>query len=137
MNTEFETEYVIVGSGMVGLSLAYQLTMRNMSKEIICIDKESRLGMHSSGRNSGVLHAGLYYKPGTIKAKVCVNGAKRLRKWIEERNLPLNPCGKVVVPQDIHLDKQLDLLFNRGKENGAKVQNGSPRRQSRAPRLAT
>ncbi len=122
MNNEFETEYLIVGSGMVGLSLAHQLTLRKISKSIICIDKESQLGMHSSGRNSGVLHAGLYYKPGTIKAKVCVNGAKRLRKWIEERNLPLNKCGKVVVPQDIHLDKQLDLLFNRGKENGARVE---------------
>ena len=78
--------------------------------------------MHTSGRNSGVLHAGIYYKPKTLKARVCVKGAKRLREWILERNLQLNRCGKIIVPTKEHLDPQLDELFKRGQANGAKVE---------------
>ena len=63
-------EIVIIGGGMVGLSIAYQLIERNISSKIIIIEKENTVGLHSSGRNSGVLHAGLYYKPGSLKAKV-------------------------------------------------------------------
>ena len=75
--------------------------------------------MHSSRRNSGVLHAGIYYKPNSLKAKVCVNGSKRLKEWVIERKLTLNLCGKVIVPQNVDLDNQLDELFLRGKLNGA------------------
>ena len=107
---------------MVGLSLANQLIERNITTNIIIIDKENELGLHSSGRNSGVLHAGLYYKPGSVKAKVCVDGARRLRAWVEERGLPINACGKVIVPQRKDLDKQLDILAERGKKNGATVE---------------
>jgi L-2-hydroxyglutarate oxidase LhgO len=68
------------------------------------------------------LHAGLYYKPGTLKAQVCVAGARRLRAWVQERNLPLNPCGKVIVPPRDDLDPQLDVLAERGRANGATVE---------------
>ena len=64
----------------------------------------------------GVLHAGLYYKPDTRKAKVCVDGAVRLKQWIKERNLPINECGKVVVPTRYDLDPQLELLQDRGRK---------------------
>ena len=107
---------------MVGLSIAYQLLERGITNGITILDKEPELGRHSSGRNSGVLHAGLYYKPGSLKAKVCVEGARRLRCWVEERGLPLNPCGKVIVPPRAELDAQLDLLAERGRANGAKVE---------------
>ncbi|WP_413744842.1 NAD(P)/FAD-dependent oxidoreductase [Synechococcus sp. MIT S9451] len=120
--TSFNCDILIVGGGMVGLSLAYQVLGRGISKNIIVLDKEDKFGVHSSGRNSGVLHAGLYYKPGTLKARVCVDGAKRLREWVEERNLPLNACGKVIVPQRIDLDSQLEVLAERGKSNGATVE---------------
>ena len=70
---------------MVGLSLAYQIYERGISKKITIIDKENQLGKHSSGRNSGVIHAGLYYKPNTLKAKVCVNGGRRLKEWIKKQ----------------------------------------------------
>ena len=106
---------------MVGLSIAHQLLERGIADNITILDKESDLGLHSSGRNSGVLHAGLYYKPDSLRAKVCVDGARRLRSWIEERDLPLNPCGKFIVPQRPELDSQLDLLAERGRANGAKV----------------
>ena len=116
------TDFLIVGGGMVGLSVAYQLLERGIAQKIILVEKENRLGLHSSGLNSGVLHAGIYYKPGSLKSKVCVSGAKRLKKWIEERNLPINKCGKIIVPQDENLDEQLDVLFERGKANGADVE---------------
>lgn len=115
-------EVLIIGGGMVGLCIAHQLLERKIARKIIVIDKEKELGKHSSGRNSGVLHAGLYYKPGTVKAQVCVSGAKRLRTWIEERKLPLNPCGKVIVPTRKDLDSQLEVLAERGNLNGAYVE---------------
>ena len=115
-------DILIVGGGMVGLSLANQLIEQNKYKSIILLDKEATLGQHSSGRNSGVLHAGIYYKPGTLKAKVSVEGASRLKQWIVDKGLSINKCGKVIVPTKIELDNQLDILKNRGQENGAKVE---------------
>ena len=115
-------EVLIIGGGMVGLCIGHQLLERKIAREIIFIDKEKELGKHSSGRNSGVLHAGLYYKPGTVKAQVCVSGAKRLRAWVEKRNLPLNPCGKIIVPTRSDLDSQLEVLAERGRDNGAYVE---------------
>jgi len=120
--SQHNCDVLIAGGGMVGLSLAHQLIERGITGSVLILDKETELGRHSSGRNSGVLHAGLYYKPGSLKAKVCVNGARRLRNWIEERKLPLNTCGKVIVPQRIELDSQLDLLAKRGSANGATVE---------------
>ena len=114
-------DFCIMGGGMVGLSIANQLIERKLSSKIIIIDKEKELGLHSSGLNSGVLHAGLYYQPDTLKAKVCVEGAKRLKRWVKERKLPINECGKIIVPQEPFLDNQLDLLYERGLKNGAKV----------------
>jgi len=116
------SDVVIVGGGMVGLCIAHQLLERGISRNITVLDKEPELGRHSSGRNSGVLHAGLYYKPGSLKAQVCVSGSRRLRAWVEERQLPLNPCGKVIVPPRAELDPQLDLLADRGRANGAVVE---------------
>lgn len=115
-------DILILGGGMVGLSIANQLVERDITSSITILDKEQELGLHSSGRNSGVLHAGLYYKPGSLKARVCVEGARRLRAWVEERDLPLNPCGKVIVPPRAELDAQLDVLAERGRANGAEVE---------------
>ena len=115
-------EIVIIGGGMVGLSIAYQLIERNISHNIVLIEKEKELGMHSSGRNSGVIHAGLYYKPNTLKAKVCVKGGIRLKKWVGNNKLKINNCGKVIVPTNEKLDSQLDVLYERGRKNGAVVE---------------
>ena len=120
--SEHNCDVLILGGGMVGLSIAHQLLERGLTSSITVLDKESELGLHSSGRNSGVLHAGLYYKPGSLKSKVCVEGARRLRDWVEERGLPLNPCGKVIVPPRAELDTQLDALAERGRANGAEVE---------------
>jgi L-2-hydroxyglutarate oxidase len=122
VTTQESCDILIVGGGMVGLCLAHQLLERGMAHTIIVIDKEPELGRHSSGRNSGVLHAGLYYKPGSLKARVCVGGARRLKAWVQERGLPFNPCGKVIVPPRADLDPQLDVLADRGRANGAVVE---------------
>ena len=110
----------ILGGGMVGLALAHQINERYPDRSITVIDKEDDLGRHSSGRNSGVLHAGIYYKPGSLKARVCVQGARRLRSWCEKEGLPVLACGKVITPRE-ELDDQLELLLERGHKNGAKV----------------
>ena len=83
--------------------------------------KSLRLGFTARGRNSGVLHAGIYYPPGTLKAQVCVQGARRLRAWCEAEELPVLACGKVIAPQAAELDDQLELLLERGIANGADV----------------
>ena len=116
------TDICIIGAGMVGLSIAHQIMQRNSTLSITLIDKEADVGEHGSGRNSGVLHAGLYYPPDSLKAKVCVAGAKRLRAWCEEEGLPILACGKVITPQKPELDSQLDLLLKRGLANGAEVE---------------
>ena len=116
------TDICIMGAGMVGLSVAYQISKRYPLLSITIIEKESDVGMHSSGRNSGILHAGLYYEPSSLKAKVCVSGAKRLKEWCKEEKLQVMECGKVVTPQKPELDKQLEVLVERGRANGATVE---------------
>ena len=106
---------------MVGLAIANQIKEKRPDLSILIIDKEKELGLHSSGRNSGVLHAGVYYEPNSLKAKVCIEGAKRLRKWCENEGIKVLSCGKVITPQVASLDSQLDLLYERGTTNGAKI----------------
>jgi (S)-2-hydroxyglutarate dehydrogenase len=120
--SEGSVDVLVIGGGMVGLAIANQLLERSPGRSIVIVDKEPSLGRHSSGRNSGVLHAGLYYKPGTLKAQVCISGGRRLRAWCEQRGLPVNACGKVIVPQSRALDHQLDVLAERGRVNGATVE---------------
>ena len=115
-------DFLIVGGGIVGLTIAHQLFARDISKQIIILDKEDDLGLHSSGRNSGVLHAGIYYEPNSLKAKVCISGANRLKEWMMEKGLGIKKCGKLIIPQRITLDPQLDILYERGKRNGALIE---------------
>ena len=117
-----ETEILIIGSGMVGMSLAHQLKKKALATKITILEKEFDIGKHSSGRNSGVIHAGIYYKPNSIKAKVCIEGAKMLKSWIKDNDLDIFECGKIITPQDKELDSQLEMLYERGKRNGAKVE---------------
>jgi len=106
---------------MVGLSLANQLKNNFNDLSITVLEKEDFIGLHSSGRNSGVLHAGIYYEPNSIRAKVCVEGSKRLKEWCEENKVEINKCGKVITPQSIKLDNQLDLLLKRAESNNAEA----------------
>ena len=115
---KINTDFLIIGAGAVGLFLAIRLKEKYNDCNILIVDKESSIGKHTSGRNSGVLHAGIYYKPDTIKAQICQKGSLRLKEWIKAKGIPLNECGKIIVAQDIKLDDQIDVLHERGIKNG-------------------
>ena len=112
-------EIVIVGAGIVGLALARELKRRLPFKNILILEKEPSLGLHASGRNSGVLHTGVYYPSNTVKAKVCAEGARLMREYCMERCLPVERIGKIILPAHSKDDSMLDELLNRAKANGA------------------
>lgn len=110
-------DIAIIGGGIVGAATFYQLQKHHPSLKIILIEKEERLAFHQTGNNSGVMHSGLYYKPGSLKAKNCVEGRKALVKFAEENNVPHDVCGKVVVAVDESELPYLDKIFATGLEN--------------------
>ena len=95
MSTPYEI--VIVGAGIVGLATARELRKRHPGLRLAVVDKEHSPGRHQSGHNSGVLHAGVYYKPGSLKAKLCVEGKAQLERFADEHKIPYQTCGKLIV----------------------------------------
>ena len=116
-----KTEILIVGAGIVGLTLARELVARNC-EDIVIIEKESKLGLHASGRNSGVLHAGIYYAPDSLKAQLCLQGNFLMREYCKEKGLPVLEKGKVIVTRNESELSVLEELYRRAKINGAKVE---------------
>jgi L-2-hydroxyglutarate oxidase LhgO len=112
---------VIVGGGIVGLSIARELASRG-ARDVLVLEKEEGLGRHASGRNSGVLHAGIYYAPDSRKARTCLAGNMAMRAYCKEKGLPLLECGKVVVAREESEVPVLDELFRRATANGARVE---------------
>lgn len=113
-------DFVIVGGGVVGLTVAYELRLRHPGASILVLEKELELGRHSSGRNSGVLHSGIYYKPGTLKAKMCAQGQREWISYCSEHHLPISPLGKVIVPTSIADGVSLGILCDNASANGVK-----------------
>ena len=109
----------IVGGGIVGLALGYKLSRVNGNK-VHVFEKEKEVGFHQSGRNSGVLHCGLAYKPGSLKAKLAVSGIKQMIKYCKDYKINHDICGKIVVASDKNEVKLLDNTAERGKLNGLK-----------------
>ena len=114
-------DFLIVGGGIVGLTTALEIARRRMGN-VAVLEKETTLGMHSSGRNSGVIHAGIYYTPGSLKADLCVSGAKRLWNYAEEKKLPHHRIGKVIVTTREEQLPVLDDLEHRATANGVRVE---------------
>ena len=114
-------DFLIVGGGIVGLTTALEIARRGMGN-VAVLEKETTLGMHSSGRNSGVIHAGIYYTPGSLKADLCVSGAKRLWNYAEEKKLPHHRIGKVIVTTREEQLPVLDDLEHRATANGVRVE---------------
>ena len=110
---------VVIGAGIVGLCTAYNLMQENCSLNILIIDKEDVIGKRTSGRNSGVIHAGIYYKPSSLKAKVCIEGGRELKECLNKKNLPINNCGKLIIPTTNDQEDMLEMLRERGASNGA------------------
>ena len=115
-------DHIIIGAGVIGISLGLALLERNPSRKVLIIDKENKPGVHASGRNSGVLHAGFYYSPDSLKAKFCRLGNLELRKFCKENNLRILETGKVVVCQDKQDVLRLEELYRRGVENGVDIE---------------
>ena len=113
---------VIIGSGVIGLSTGIALLSKMPSLRISIFDKETFLGAHASGRNSGVIHAGFYYSPETLKAKFCREGNEALSELASNNGLSLKKTGKVVVTKDSTEVPNLIELYNRGLENGVSLE---------------
>ncbi|MBF0474078.1 MAG: L-2-hydroxyglutarate oxidase [Nitrospirae bacterium] len=116
-----ETDILITGAGIVGLSIAREINKRYSDLRITIIEKEPTVGLHASGRNSGVLHAGFYYSPDSLKAKLTVQGNALMTAYCQEFNLPINQCGKVVVTKNEGELEGLYELKKRGDTNGVEL----------------
>lgn len=115
-------DFVVIGGGIVGLSVARELRRRDPGARIVVLEKEPRVGVHASGRNSGVLHAGFYYSPDSLKARFTRVGNERLTEYCLERGLPIRRCGKLVLARNEAELARLDELARRGVANGVSLQ---------------
>lgn len=140
MSKSIHTDFLIVGGGIVGLTIAEALKIKFSTASITVLEKENAIGVHSSGRNSGVMHSGIYYPAESIKAKVCGLGAKEMVDWCLDRKLVVNKIGKVIVPVRAEDGKQIDVLLQRARLNGVnaeRINEGELKRLEPEARSAT
>jgi L-2-hydroxyglutarate oxidase LhgO len=116
------SDFLVIGGGIVGISVAKELKKRNPDCSVTVLEKEKECGLHGSGRNSGVLHAGFYYTSDSLKAKFTKEGNQLLTEYCEQYNLPINKCGKLVVAKNESELSALDELIKRGRVNGIDIQ---------------
>ncbi|MBR62133.1 MAG: L-2-hydroxyglutarate oxidase [Dehalococcoidia bacterium] len=111
-------DIAVIGAGIIGLATAMQLTIKFPLLKIAVLDKETVTAEHQTGHNSGVIHAGIYYKPGSAKASFCYTGNQELRKFCDENSVPYKMCGKLVIAVNKHEIPMLEELHKRGTANG-------------------
>ncbi|HLI29399.1 MAG TPA: L-2-hydroxyglutarate oxidase [Chloroflexota bacterium] len=111
-------DVVVVGAGIVGLASARELLRRHPGLRLAVLDKEPEIGRHQTSHNSGVIHSGIYYAPGSLKARLCVQGARELYAYCAEKGIPTERCGKVIVATDEAELPRLQALYERGQANG-------------------
>jgi L-2-hydroxyglutarate oxidase LhgO len=111
-------DVVIIGAGIVGLATARELLNRKPGLKLAMVEKEAQIGQHQTGHNSGVIHSGIYYAPGSMKARACVAGAAKLYDYCEEKGIQYERCGKVIVASDANEVPRLEELYRRGMANG-------------------
>ena len=116
--TDSRHDVVIVGGGIVGLAVALEITKRFPRLRLLLLEKEARVGQHQSGHNSGVIHSGVYYKPGSQKARLCVEGARAMIEFCRAHDIPHQVCGKVIVATYPEEFPRLEELRRRGEANG-------------------
>lgn len=116
MSTRYDI--VMIGAGILGLATARELHLRHPALKLAVLDKEQSAGRHQSGHNSGVLHAGVYYKPGSLKAQLCVDGKSRMERFATEHGIAFETCGKLIVALSDDELGRLDDLEQRGRANG-------------------
>jgi L-2-hydroxyglutarate oxidase len=114
-------DYAIIGGGIVGLSTAWQLRQRQPDKRIVVLEKETSLAFHQTGHNSGVIHAGIYYEPGSLKADFCRRGVQATVRFCRDNHIPYEQCGKLIVATDSDEHERMLALYDRAKQNGIDV----------------
>jgi (S)-2-hydroxyglutarate dehydrogenase len=113
-----QTDVLVVGGGIVGLATAYQITRRKPGTKVTIVEKEAHPAEHQTGHNSGVLHSGIYYKPGSLRAKNCRSGKLLMEQFCAAENIPYDVCGKVIVAVSESELPGLERILERGKANG-------------------
>lgn len=124
-NRVTRADFLIIGGGIMGISIAREIKERYADAKVVLIEKEPDCGLHASGRNSGVLHAGFYYSPDGLKARYTQLGNRALTEYCLARNLRINKCGKLVVARNEDEHVQLDELLRRGEVNGVPLESVS------------
>ena len=114
-------DYCVIGGGIVGLATAMKLLEMRPGASLVLLEKEKRLGLHQTGHNSGVIHSGIYYAPGSLKAELCRQGAEATKAFCTEHNIPFEVCGKLLVATDATEAQRMDALFERAKQNRIEV----------------
>ena len=116
--TDSRYNVIIIGGGVVGLGVGLEITRRFPGKRVLLLEKENRVARHQSGHNSGVIHSGVYYKPGSLKARLCVAGAAAMVEFCREHGIPHKVCGKVIVATAEEEVPRLEGVRKRGEANG-------------------
>lgn len=122
MSTIKSYDIIVIGAGIVGLTVALEVGRREPSARIAVLEKETETGRHASGRNSGVLHAGIYYGSETLKARVCASGSRAMQTYAAERGIPMKKTGKVIVATRLETVGQIAVLQNRAEASGIRVE---------------
>src|SRR5688500_1947254 len=117
MPTQTHYDLVLIGGGIVGLATAREALRRRPDLRVLVLEKEAQVASHQSGHNSGVLHAGIYYKPGSLKALACAQGRREMVEFCDSKGIPYNLCGKLIVALDESELPALDALHERGIAN--------------------
>ncbi|MFK5890722.1 MAG: L-2-hydroxyglutarate oxidase [Flavobacteriaceae bacterium] len=117
MDSQNTFDFAIVGAGIVGLATAYKLQLKYPDKSVVIFEKESKIGKHQTGRNSGVIHSGIYYTPGSYKAKNCRKGREQLVKFAKKYKVPYDACGKIIVAANDSEIPVLESIYKKGLKN--------------------
>ena len=123
-------DLVVIGGGIVGLATAYRFSQRYPGQRVVVLEKEPSVAQHQTGRNSGVLHSGVYYRPGSLKATLCRAGKQAMERFCEEQQIPYDLCGKVIVAVDDRDLPALEKIYERGTANGVTCKRIGPERLS-------
>ena len=116
--TDRKVDLLVIGAGIVGLATGLEATRRFPQMRVLVVDKEERVSAHQTGHNSGVIHSGIYYKTGSLKARNCVAGAASMKRFCQEQGIPFEECGKLVVATSAEEVPRLEQLQQRGAANG-------------------